>query len=166
MKLEEIENIKNRDIICVDFDDCLIPWMDLKLYKNYDENFIIEETNKNVKLLSKFIEETKFEPFITSSWSKVLNDNLELNETWDPIHYELLDILKQIKFIGKDPFNDRILAVEILLENGNRVIGLDDCDYSAYFQNEFNNKKFFMINLHNGIDFDKKLKAAKKFLNL
>jgi len=162
--LEEIENIKCRNIICIDFDDCLIPWEDYK--EDYPFTKTKEATKQNVEILAKFIKETEFEPFITSSWAMVLNDNLELDDGWEPIQYEILNILKQIKFIGKEPFGDRILAVEVLLENGNKVIGLDDMDYSHYFQNETYAGDFFMINLYNGHHFKDKLEEAKKFFNL
>jgi len=165
-KLEEIENIKHRNIICIDFDDCLIPWNDLKTRKPNPLELVLEQTKFNVELLLNFINETEFEPFITSSWAMALNDDLELDDGWETIHYELFNILKQIQFVGKEPFGDRVLAVEVLLENGNRIIGLDDMDYSHYFQNETDAGNFFMINLYNGYHFKNKLEDAKKFFEL
>jgi len=160
--LEEIQNIRNRKIICLDFDDCLIPWMDYNVYKNNDEEFILLETEKNCKIVRDFIEETGYEPFITSSWSKVLDDNLELKFKDEKIFEDLLSIIKNhFNFIGKDDFNDRVLAIDILLENGNKVIAVDDLDLSHYFDHLEN---FKMVNVVNGRGLKEKLENLKEWV--
>ena len=167
--LEEIQNIKNKKIICLDFDDCLIPWMDRKSCVDNPIEYTLLETEKNCVIVEKFIEQTGFEPFITSSWAAQLDNNLKLKvDSWGPVYEQLLDILKQhFNFIGKDPFNDRILAIEILLENGNQVIAVDDLDLSHYFDHLGN---FRMINVFNGIGlqekFNKILKEEQEWLKI
>lgn len=159
--LEEIQNIKNRKIICLDFDDCLIPWKShISPYKDFTLDEILEGVIKNSYIVKDFIEETGFEPFITSSWAKYLDDNLEF--TNKDINEELVSLILKIlkdkfSFIGKDPFNDRILAVEILLENKNKVIAIDDLDISHYF----NDDNFRMVNVFNGIGLKEKLEEIK-----
>ena len=159
--LEEIQNIRNRKLICLDFDDCLIPWMDRKSYIDNPIERTLLETEKNCLIVKKFIKQTAFEPFITSSWAAQLDNNLKLKvDSWGPVHEQLLAILKQhFNFIGKDPFNDRILAIEILLENGNQVIAVDDLDLSHYFDHLEN---FKMINTFNGIGLQEKLNKILK----
>ena len=158
--LEEIQNIKDRKIICLDFDDCLIPWTDFKNgYKNNEESFILKETEKNCKIVRDFIEKTGFEPYITSSWSRVLDENLELKFKDEKIFDDLLAIFKNhFNFIGKDEFNDRVLTIDLLLENGNKVIVVDDFDLSHYFDHLEN---FKMVNIVNGEGLKEKLEDLK-----
>jgi len=160
--MEEIQNIKGRKIICLDFDDCLIPWSDFKNDKNNEESFILEETEKNCKIIKDFIEETGFEPYITSSWSVELDEELNLTTNYRKEFYEkFLNIFKNhFNFIGKDEFDDRVLTIELLLENNNKVIAVDDLDLTHHFEHLEN---FKMINVVNGNNLKEKLESIKNF---
>ena len=74
----------------------------------------------------------------------------------EEIHKELWEIIKNsLPIIGKDPFNDRILAIEVLLDNNNKIIIIDDMDLLHYFPNEIKDKKLYMLNVLNGIGLEK-----------
>jgi len=147
MKFIEIQNIKNQNLICLDFDDCIVPWNDfLPPYKPYDEEYTLKETRKNVDYIKKLCNKYNFEVFITSSWAMVLDENYNLDTKWEEIHYKILNIIKELPLISKDPFGDRHIAIDVLLENDNIIVGIDDLDLSP-FHNEDN---FYFLNVLNG----------------
>ena len=168
MKTMDIQKIKHSNILCLDFDDCIIPWTDFKNNKQNCEDFILEEVKKNVEIIKNFCYTRGYVVFITSSWSAFLNDDIDLknNDILDTIHFKILEIIKELPIVGKDSFNDRILAIEILLENDNTIVCVDDLDLSHYFENEINDGRFFMVNVVNGNKLKEKLENinVKKFL--
>jgi len=150
MKHEEIQNIKNRNLICLDFDDAIIEY-----HRRGDGNWIMntekeitEILKRNVENIKSFCKEFNFEVFIISSWAPLINDDLTANYL-DNIQAKWWNIIKTLPIIGKDPFRDRELAMEVLLDNGNKIICIDDWDLSSHF--EWVGDKFIMINVINGL---------------
>jgi hypothetical protein len=152
----EIENIKNQNLICLDFDDCIIEYSrkeDDKWVRN-SNLVIIENLKANIARLLKFCSKCNYKVFITSTWSKVIKDDLTLiPQMVDSFHYELWNIIRLLPIIGKDPFNNREIAMDVLLENNNTIICLDDWDLEPHF--EYAGDKFTMINIYNGIGWEK-----------
>ena len=153
-KLIEIQNIKNQNLVCLDFDDCIIEYLNPKTKTENPKETIIENLKKNIEIISDFCAKNNCLIFITSSWSNYLNKNLELIGIDKDFNYarEYWKIIKDLPFIGKDPFNDRILAIEVLLENKNKIICIDDLDLSHYFES---NNNFKMLNVYNGKNLNK-----------
>jgi len=149
--VKEIQNIKNEKLICLDFDDCIIEYakkVDGK-WANNSPGEIFKKLVENCNKIDKFCAENGYKVFIISSWSCIINDDLTLKkDTYDRLMKEWFDVIQQMNIIGKDPFNDRILAMEILLENDNEIVCIDDLDLSAHFEWS---KNFCMINYINGI---------------
>ena len=163
MEFIGIQNIKNQNLICLDFDDCIVPWNEfLPPYNSYSEEYILKETRKNVNYIKEMCDKYNFKAFITSSWTKVLDENynLDIEIVRREIYFELLNIIKELPLIGKDPFNDRNVAIDVLLENGNIVVAIDDLDLSL-FHNEDN---FYFLNVLNGKNLNK-LEDILKELN-
>jgi len=161
--MKEIQDIKNEKILALDLDDCIIPWMDFKNYKNYQNEYIISETEKNIKYIKEFCKKNNFKIVLTSSWARELNENFELKKQQEKIYETLWNIIfSNIKdyLISKDPFNDRILCIDVLLDN-NYVLAIDDLDLSHYFSS-FSN--FDMINVVNGNKLQEKLKEIESKL--
>ena len=63
------------------------------------------------------------------------------------------NIIKQLPIIGIDPFNDREVAMDVLLDNNNKIICIDDFDLSPHF--EYAGNKFKMLNVYNGKNLEK-----------
>ena len=157
--IKEIQCIKNLKLIALDFDDCIIEWtkkINNKWIANSPEE-VKRNLLKNLKIIKLFCKKYNFKVFITSSWSKVINDELTLKkDKVEEIHKELWEIIKnELSIIGKDPFNDRILVIEVLLDNNNKIIVIDDMDLSHYFPNEIENGQLYMLNIFNGIGLEK-----------
>ena len=155
-----IEKIKNKRLVCLDFDDCIIAWNSyvtgVKTWKNNTQDEILKILKENVDLINEFCKNYEFEVFIISSWSTIIQDDLTLlPEGSDPFMEQLWSIIKTLPIIGKDPFNDRILAMEVLIDNGNKIVCIDDFELSAHF--EWAGDSFFMINLLNGEGLKEKL---------
>jgi len=153
----EIQNIKNKKLICLDIDDCILPWSKVKIengklkIENNTKEERLNELRKNVNIIKKFCNKNNYEVFIISSWSPIikndltlLSDDKELNEYWN--------IIKELPIIGKDPFKDRILAMEVLIDNNNKIICIDDFDLEHYFQYTNN---FKMLNVFCGLNLKK-----------
>jgi hypothetical protein len=161
----EIQNIKNQRLICLDFDDCIIEYNRKSKDKwvRNEKTFIIEKLKINVDKLLKFCDKFNYKVFITSSWSKVIRDDLQLiPQLVNTIHYEMLNIIKLLPIIGKDPFNNREIAMDVLLENNNKIICLDDLDLVPHF--EYAGNQFKMINIYNGIGWDKFNELEKEII--
>ena len=157
--MKEIQCIENSKLIALDFDDCIIEWtkkINNKWIANSPEK-VKRNLLKNLKIIKSFCEKCGFKIFITSSWSEVINDDLTLKENKvEKIHKELWKLIKnELPIIGKDPFNDRILAIEVLLDNNNKIIVIDDMNLSHYFPNEIENGQLYMLNIFNGIGLEK-----------
>lgn len=90
----------------------------------------------------------------------VLDENYNLDTEWENIHYKILNIIKELPLISKDPFCDRHIAIDVLLENNNIVVAVDDLDLSP-FHNEDN---FYFLNVLNGKNLNK-LEDILKELN-
>ena len=150
----EIQNIKNQKLICLDFDDCIIEYTRKENGKwiNNDFDTIIEKLRKNVSAINNFCQKFNYKVFITSSWAPLINEDLTANYL-DKSQQKWWNIIKTLPIIGKDPFRDRILAMEVLLDNGNEIICIDDWDLSSHF--EWVEDKFIMINIINGLGWDK-----------
>jgi len=155
--LIEIQNIKNKKLICLDIDDCILPWSKVEIVnekliiENNSKEERLKDLKKNVKIIKEFCEKNNYEVFIISSWSPIIKNNLnlsiddkELNEYWK--------IIKELPIIGKDPFKDRILAMEVLIDNNNKIICIDDFDLEHYFQYTNN---FKMLNVFCGKNLEK-----------
>jgi hypothetical protein len=74
---EDLQKIKNTELICLDFDDCIIPWfrkVNGKWERNEDE-FLLKETKKNVSLIKDFCKKNNINVFVISSWSLFLEFN-------------------------------------------------------------------------------------------
>jgi len=149
--LKEIQEIKNEKLICLDFDDCIIEYakkVDGKWVNNFSGE-IFKKLVENCNKIDRFCIENGYKVFIISSWSRIINNDLTLKKAWhDSLMEEWFNVIKQLNIISKDPFNDRILAIEVLLENNNKIICIDDLDLSAHFEWS---KNFCMINYINGI---------------
>jgi hypothetical protein len=149
--LKEIQEIKNEKLICLDFDDCIIEYRRKENGKwiNNEPEEIFRKLADNCYKIDKFCIENGYKVFIISSWSCIINNDLTLKKyTYDRLMKEWFDVIQQLNIIGKDPFNDRILAMEVLLENDNKIICIDDLDMSAHFEWS---DKFCMINYINGV---------------
>ncbi len=149
--LMSIQNIKNQRLICLDFDDCIIEW-----YLG-DHEKIYKRLKDNLNMIKKFCIKNNYNIFIISTWSLYINDNLELVSDVpvdDPEFIRKLWFLIRLKIskfiVGKDPFDDRILAMEVLLDNGNKIICIDDMDFESHF--EWAGDSFIMVNVINGIN--------------
>jgi hypothetical protein len=158
-----IENIKNQNLICLDFDDCIIEYRK-KINNKWvfnSHNEIIEKLKNNVNKIKDFCEKYNYKVFIISSWSTIIDENtLQINENLlDNVQKEFWNILKELPIIGVDPFNDRILAMEVLIENQNKIICIDDLDLTEHFKWAENN--FIMINIIDGIGWNKFEKIKK-----
>jgi hypothetical protein len=150
---KEIQDIKNQNLICLDFDDCIIEWNRCK-NKEIEEcrDELLEALGKNVKIINDFCKENNYKVFITSSWCVIINNKLEL-KTDEEIHNKIWKIIKKLPFIGKDPFNNREVAMDVLIENGNKIICIDDLDLEPHF--EYAGDQFKMINVVNGKNLEK-----------
>jgi len=163
-----IQNIKNQNLICLDFDDCIIEWsrFENNQFKPNKKSTIIKNLKKNVITIKQFCHRNNYKVFITSSWVKfIVEDNgnffIPKRSELGRFHRNLFNIIKTLPIIGKDIFDDRILAIEVLLENNNRVICIDDLDLAHYF----NSDNFIMLNILNGAGLKEKLlKVEKKLL--
>ncbi len=158
--LQEIQNIKNQNLVCLDFDDCIIAWnsyaVGVKKWENNSIEKILEILQYNVNLIKEFCDKYGFRVFVTSSWSGIIQNDLTLlPEGSDAIMEQLWSIIKTLPIIGKDPFNDRILAMEVLIDNGNNIVCVDDFDLEKHF--EWAGNKFHMINILNGERLKEKL---------
>jgi len=161
-KLMEIEDIKNKKLICLDIDDCILPWNKpvfenekLKLLQNTFEDRM-KELKKNVDIIKKFCDEYDYKVFIISSWSSFIMKNLELRKDIEEELKQYWNIIKELPIIGKDPFKDRQLAMDVLLDNNNKIICIDDFDLSSHF--EYAGEQFRMVNVFMGLGLEKKLK--------
>ena len=156
----EIQNIKNKKLICLDIDDCILPWSKVKIVnekliiENNSKEERLKDLKKNVKIIKEFCEKNNYEVFIISSWSPIIKNNLELSIDDKELN-EYWKIIKELPIIGKDPFKDRILAIEVLIDNNNKIICIDDFDLEHYFQYTNN---FKMLNVFCG----KNLKKLNK----
>lgn len=162
----EIQDIKNQNLICLDFDDCIIEYATFreKGLENNSVEFITEKLKENVLNLNNFCKKHNYKVFITSSWSPLINDDLTINGKLDDIQKEWWDIIKNLPIIGKDPFKDREIAMDVLLENNNKIICIDDWDLEPHF--EFAGDAFTMINIFGGRGWQKLKKVDDVLSNL
>jgi len=65
--LKDIKEIKNEKIVCLDFDDCIIPWGNYDGEGTLKLDFIKKETDKNSKIIADFCKENNFKIFLTTS---------------------------------------------------------------------------------------------------
>ena len=162
-QLTEIEDIKNQKLICLDFDDCIIEYHTIHSngHSRNSNELITLKLIRNVNKIKKFCDKHGYKVFITSSWSPIIDDNLNLKEEYvdelEDVHIEWWNIIKRLDIIGKDPFKDREVAMDVLLDNGNKIICIDDLDLEPHF--EYAGENFIMINIING-------KGWKKFKEL
>ena len=147
----EIQDIKYQNLICLDFDDCIIEWD-----KRKDLNVVIENLKNNVNIIKEFCEKNNYNIFITSSWCKIINDDLTLKSN-ELLFNDMWNIIKLLPIIGKDPFNNREVAMDVLLDNSNKIICIDDLDLEPHFEYS---KNFTMLNVVNGKNLEK-LKEIK-----
>jgi hypothetical protein len=153
--LIEIENIKNEKLICLDFDDCIIPWSKpifneqgrLLLLENTKEERL-KELEKNVGIIKEFCKKNNCKVFIISSWSPIIKNDLTLIEACDDLN-DYWKIIKQLPIIGKDPFKNREITMDVLIENGNQIICIDDFDLEPHF--EYAGTQFQMLNVFMGL---------------
>jgi len=153
----EINNIKNRNLICLDFDDCIIEWNRCQ-NKEISEckNELLTSLQRNVKIIDKFCKKKKYDVFITSSWSDCFEKNLQpIKECFDNLMIEIWNVIKTLPIIGYDPFGDREIAMDVLLDNGNKIICIDDLDLGPHF--EYAGEQFIMLNVVNGKNLEKLL---------
>ena len=150
----EIQDIKNQNLICLDFDDCIIEWNRCK-NKEIEEckDELLEVLGKNVDIINDFCKENNYKVFIISCWCKIINDDLTLNKTKNSLFIEIWKIIKNLPIIGKDPFNDREEAMHVLIENNNQIICIDDLDFELHF--EYAGDQFKMLNVVNGKNLEK-----------
>ena len=119
----EINNIKNRNLICLDFDDCIIEW---NRCQNKEipkcKNELLTSLQRNVKIINEFCKKKKYEVFITSSWSNCFEKDLQpIKECFDNLMFEIWNVIKTLPIIGYDPFGDREITMDVLLDNGNKI---------------------------------------------
>ena len=122
----------------------------------------LAKDDKNVKIINDFCKENNYKVFITSSWCMCLDDNLNLIDTCsDEVMDEIYKTIKDnLPFIGKDPFNNREVAMDVLIENGNKIICIDDLDLEPHF--EYAGDQFKMINVVNGKNLEKLKKNLRR----
>jgi len=126
--LKNIKEIENEKIVCLDFDDCIIPWGNYDGEGTLKLDFIKKETDKNSKIITDFCKENNFKIFLTTSWSIILDNNLNLIAEFKE-NQNFLDIMfKHFKkfIIGKNEYSDREIAIRQLLKQGNFVVAIDD----------------------------------------
>ena len=153
IKIKEIQNIKNHNLICLDFDDCIIEWNKCRNKEIEEcENELLSSLRKNVNFINEFCKTNNFKVFIISSWSVIINSKLKL-KTDEEIHNKIWKIILTLPIIGKDPFKDREDAMYVLLENNNQIICIDDLDLEPHF--EYAREKFKMLNVVNGKNLEK-----------
>jgi len=149
----EIQDIQNQNLICLDFDDCIIEW---ELCRNKEiedcREELLKALRKNVKIIKEFCERSNYKVFITSSWSRIIKDDLTLKDK-RKLFNDIWEIIKTLPIIGKDPFNDREIAKDVLLENNNKIICVDDLDLELHF--EFAGDQIKMLNVVNGRNLEK-----------
>ena len=149
----EIQDIQNQNLICLDFDDCIIEW---ELCRNKEiedcREELLKALRKNVKIIKEFCERSNYKVFITSSWSRIIKDDLTLKDK-RKLFNDIWEIIKTLPIIGKDPFNDREIAMDVLLENNNKIICVDDLDLELHF--EFAGDQLKMLNVVNGRNLEK-----------
>ena len=77
-----IGKIKNKRLVCLDFDDCIIAWNSyvtgVRTWKNNTQDEILKILKENVNLINEFCKNYGFEVFIISSWSTIIQDDLTL----------------------------------------------------------------------------------------
>ena len=67
-----IQDIKNQNLICLDFDDCIIPYIDFNTHKQINFGQILKETKKNLKILKKFCYNYNYKVFIMQKTIKII----------------------------------------------------------------------------------------------
>lgn len=164
--LMEIEDIKSEKLICLDFDDCIIE------YNSFQGNSLKRNSNelitlilmRNVKRIKKFCDKHDYKVFITSSWSPLIGNDLNLKKQYadelEDVHLEWWKIIKTLDIIGKDPLKDREVAMDVLLYNGNKIICMDDLDLEPHFG--YAGDDFTMINIINGKGWEKLKELDRK----
>jgi len=159
--LKPIKDIKNENLICLDFDDCLIPWGNYNFKETPDLNHIKKETDKNSKIIADFCKENGFKIFLTTSWAMVLDDNLKLISSFEE-NQKFLDIMfKHFKkfVIGKDPYIERELSIRRLLKQNNFVIAIDDMPLG-----HIHHENYIYIKTIDGKNLKENLEKAKERL--
>ena len=81
MLLTEIQNVKNQNLICLDFDECIIEWglCRDKEIENCKDN-LLQSLKKNVEIIYVFCKRKNYKNFIVSSWSRIIDDDLKLKD--------------------------------------------------------------------------------------
>jgi len=145
-----IDNIKDKKIICVDFDDCLFP-SDRKLCINNPNKFN-DIVSKNFSNLLTLIKKYELKVFITSSWSSMLDYNSETKkiEFFDQKMYKKSYYKEGIKFIemlspyfvGFSEYGNREEDIRKLAKQNKIVAIIDDYQDLSILEDEITNVVF------------------------
>lgn len=143
----------NKNILCLDFDDCILP--SPVIYNGWvSKELALEELELNLKKIKYFLEDNNLDLFITSSWSKlfILKDNkIFLSDKANYYLQEDLYVLKAFQLMKHylDNFviglscGNRSLDILSLSENKNiKIVVFDDYDLSNL---DCINIKFFRV---------------------